>query len=65
MGSLGADASQARANEPVGRWAPDGSSRVLMRVRMEQSFARYEGIGLTKTDPAFFDAAIVAQTALQ
>jgi hypothetical protein len=33
-----------------------------MRARMEQSFgASHEGIGLTKTDPAFFDAAIVAQ----
>jgi hypothetical protein len=28
---------------------------------MEQSFAVCEGIGLTKSDPAFFDAAIVAQ----
>jgi hypothetical protein len=33
-----------------------------MRARMEQSFgASREGIGLTKTGPAFFDAAIVAQ----
>jgi hypothetical protein len=68
MGSLGTIARykhrhrHARTN-PLGANAPEGSSRVRMRARMEQSFAasRREGIGLTLSDPAFFDAVILAK----
>ena len=52
---------------PLGAMAPDGSSRVRMRGRMEQNstpdLARRGRAYLS--DPAFFDAAIVAQAARQ